>query len=142
MRNSYLRIVMILLILISSSFLVACSSGARSGKAENAPAVTKEKINGTDLSRLTLTAKAAERLGIQLAAVANNAVPYSAVLYGLNGKTFVYTSPEPLIFVRAPIVVERIEGGRAVLVEGPPSGAAVVTVGAAELYGVEFGVGK
>jgi hypothetical protein len=33
-------------------------------------------------------------------------------------------------------------GARTLVTEGPPEGAVVVTVGAAELYGIEFGVGK
>lgn len=68
-------------------------------------------------------------------------VPYSAVLYDPRGKTWVYTSPEPLVFVRQPIVVDFIEGDRAVLKEGPAVGTEVVTAGAAELFGVENKIG-
>lgn len=68
-------------------------------------------------------------------------VPYSAVLYDPQGKTWVYTSPEPLVFVRQPIVVDFIEGDRAVLKEGPAVGTEVVTAGAAELFGVENKIG-
>lgn len=68
-------------------------------------------------------------------------VPYSAVLYDPQGKTWVYTSPEPLTFVRQPIVVDFIEGDRAVLKEGPAVGTEVVTAGAAELFGVENKIG-
>jgi multidrug efflux pump subunit AcrA (membrane-fusion protein) len=91
---------------------------------------------------LTLTEKAVERLDIQVAEVAENAIPYAALLYELDGSTFVYTNPEPLTFVRAPVVVDRIEGDRVALVEGPPAGTAVVIVGGAELIGIEFGLGK
>ena len=68
-------------------------------------------------------------------------VPYSAVLYDPQGKTWVYTSPEPLVFVRQPIVVDFIEGDRAVLKEGPAVGTEVVTAGGAELYGVVIKIG-
>ena len=105
------------------------------------PAVAEE-IEGSDLKRLTLTEKAVERLGIQVAEVADNTIPYAAVLYGLDGETFVYTNPEPLVYIRAPIVVDHIDGDRAVLAEGPPSGTSVVTVGGAEMIGIEFGLGK
>ena len=121
--------------------LVNASSETAAGTAKN-KAYTSEAIEGTDLSRLVLTAKAAERLDIQVAEAGDNVVPYAAVLYETNGDTFVYTNPEPLTFVRAPIIVDYIEGDRAVLVDGPPSGTAVVIVGAAELVGIEFGVGK
>ena len=64
------------------------------------------------------------------------------VIYDLDGATWVYTSPEPLVFVRYPIVVDYIEGDQAYLVEGPPAGTEVATVGVAELYGADTGVGK
>jgi hypothetical protein len=59
----------------------------------------------------------------------------------VNGAAWVYTAPEPLVYVRHPIVVDYVEGDRAVLSKGPPPGTAVVTVGVAELYGIEVGVG-
>jgi hypothetical protein len=68
-------------------------------------------------------------------------VPYDAVLYDLHGETWVYTSPEPLVYVRAPITVDYIEGELAVLSEGPPAGTEVVTAGASELFGAETGIG-
>ena len=67
-------------------------------------------------------------------------VPYAAVLYGLHGETWVYTSPEPLVFLRQPVTIGDIEGDVAVLLEGPPVGTEVVTAGAAELFGVESGL--
>jgi hypothetical protein len=69
-------------------------------------------------------------------------VPYEAVLYGVHGETWVYTNPEPLVFVRQPIVIDFIEGDLAFLSEGPEVRTAVVTVGAAELFGTETGVSK
>jgi hypothetical protein len=69
-------------------------------------------------------------------------IPYSAVLYDPSGKTWVYTNPTELDFVRQPIQIETIAGEDVILGDGPPTGTPVVTVGAAELYGTEFGVGK
>jgi hypothetical protein len=68
-------------------------------------------------------------------------VPYGAVLYDVNGRTWVYTSPESLVFVRREIVVDHIAGDLAVLTEGPPAGTRVVTLGATELHGAEFEIG-
>ena len=65
-------------------------------------------------------------------------VPYWAVLYDSAGKTWVYTNPEPRVFVRQAITVERIDGATALLSEGPAVGTVVVTTGAEELYGAEF----
>jgi len=108
-----------------------------------------EPIAGTELHKVTLTARAAERLDIKTDRVQDmvvggakrKVVPYAAVLYDASGATWVYTSPEPLVFVRHRIHVEYISGDRAVLSEGPPVGTAVVTVGAAELFGAEFEIG-
>jgi len=73
---------------------------------------------------------------------ARKIIPFAAVIYEPNGTTWVYTNPETLIFIRQPIVIDYIEGGLAVLSEGPEVGIAVVTVGAAELFGAETGVSK
>ena len=69
-------------------------------------------------------------------------IPYAAVLYDAKGNAWVYTNPEPLVFVRQPIQIDTIVGNEVLLVDGPPAGTAVVTVGGAELFGTEFGVGK
>lgn len=64
-------------------------------------------------------------------------VPYSAVYYDGNGAGWVYVNPKPLVYERKPIKIKRIVGGLAVLEDGPPVGAQVVTVGSALLYGAE-----
>jgi multidrug efflux pump subunit AcrA (membrane-fusion protein) len=91
-----------------------------------------------------LSEKAAKRLGIETAAVrsrgSSEVIPYDAVLYDAGGATFTYTSPERLVFVRAPIKVTRIDGDKAILSAGPKAGTEVVTVGLQELYGSEYEV--
>jgi hypothetical protein len=69
-------------------------------------------------------------------------IPYGAVLYDAHGDTWTYTSPEAMVFVRHAIAIDYIEGDLAILTDGPATGTLVVTSGAAELYGAEFGVGK
>ena len=106
-----------------------------------------EAINGSSLKRVTLTQKAADRLDIKTAKVMVDAsgvmtAPYAALLYDVKGKTWVYTNPEPLAYVRHSVVVDSIKGERAFLKEGPPAGTVVVVVGVAELYGTESGLGK
>jgi hypothetical protein len=66
-------------------------------------------------------------------------VPHAAVVYDAKGKTWVYVNTDPLVFVRQPITIDYIQGDLAVLSDGPAAGTAVVTVGAAELLGTEFG---
>ncbi len=63
-------------------------------------------------------------------------------MYDPEGGTWVYTNPEPLVFERAAITVDFIDGETAALLKGPAEGTLVVTVGSAELYGAEFGVDK
>ena len=69
-------------------------------------------------------------------------VPFSSVIYDPTGKTWVYTNPESRVYVRHLITVDYIEGDNAVLWAGPPAGTAIVAVGAAELFGLEVGIGK
>jgi hypothetical protein len=126
---------------------IAASSGSSTSKEETGDAEPAKvtPIKGTDLSRVTLSADAAKRLGIATAAVAaqgsdRKVIPYDAVIYAADGHTFTYTSPKPLTFVRAPITVTDIRGDKAYLSAGPPAGTAVVTVGSQELFGTEYEV--
>ena len=143
MKNNNRSIVLVLLIL-SALALVACG-GTASATTEQQPAVA-EAIEGSDFDRLILTERAAERLGIETAEVSEGenglVVPYSSVIYGTHGETWVYTNPSPLTYVRHEIIVDRIEGGNAFVSEGPAVGTALVTVGVAELYGEETGIKK
>jgi uncharacterized protein YbjT (DUF2867 family) len=135
--------------MIAGLLLVACgqTSSATAGKV--APAKV-EKIDGTELNRVVLTEKAAQRLDIQTALVREEqikgaqrkVIPYAAVVYDLQGKTWTYTNPEPLTFVRQAVTVDYIEGDNVVLMDGPAAGTTVVTVGVPELYGADTGIGK
>ena len=69
-------------------------------------------------------------------------IPYAAVVYTPTGETWVYTSPKRLTFVRQRIIVDRIDGRPGVPLAGPTAGTEVVTVGVAELFGAESGVGS
>ena len=149
MRHSK-RWLAILGLLIAIPQLSACtqtSAEAESGGAE--PAKVEHVEGSEEVSRLTLTPKAVERLGIKttplseatVAGKKRKVVPYGAVLYDADGKTSVYVNSARNTYVREPVTVDFIEGDRAVLVAGPAAGTAIVTVGAAELYGTETGVG-
>jgi hypothetical protein len=138
MKSIY-RSIIILLTLISLS-LTACASKSESSKKVDP--VTLEEIDGTDFKRLVLTEKAAERINVQTAEVSGNVLPYAAVIYDTEGNTWIYTNPEPLTYIRAPILVDHIEGNQAILTEGLDAGTKVVTLGVSELYGAETGVSK
>ena len=137
----------ILAVIGLAGLLLAACSGAPPESASKEAAVVVEKNEATGISRLALSAKAADRLGIATAPVAaapagrGTAVPYSAVVYDKDGATWAYTNPEGLVYLRAAITVDRIAENLAILSSGPPVGTSVVTVGTAELWGVETGVG-
>lgn len=104
-----------------------------------------EPVEGNgDLQRVTFTAEGAKRIGLRTATVRRSAkhtlVPYAALLYDPEGKTYVYTSPRSLEFLRAEVQVRSIAGDRVILSDGPPVGTEIVTVGATEVYGTELEV--
>jgi hypothetical protein len=94
-------------------------------------------VSGADHG-LTLNQRMRVELEIAGSDEKRKVVPYSAVYYDAKGSAWVYVSPQPLVFIRERIGVERIAGELAVLTEGPPVGTAVVTVGAPLLYGAEI----
>jgi membrane fusion protein, heavy metal efflux system len=69
-------------------------------------------------------------------------VPYASILYDHNGGAWVYESMGKHVFARRRVVVDHVVGPEAVLALGPKPGTKVVTDGAAELFGTEFGGSK
>jgi RND family efflux transporter MFP subunit len=69
-------------------------------------------------------------------------VPSSAVLYDINGGNWVYAKIAPYVYSRRRVEVSHIVDDFAVLTRGVEVGDEVVTAGAAEIFGTEFGVGK
>ena len=67
------------------------------------------------------------------------AVPAAAIVRDINGGEWVYRKTQPNVFVRQRIAVARVADGTALLAAGLESGAEIVTDGAAELFGTEFG---
>jgi hypothetical protein len=113
--------------------------------AEPVPPAAVEQVPGSELSRVTLTQEATERLGLRTAPVraaagTGRVVPFAAVMYDADGAAWVYTVKAERTYLRAPIVVDRVDGGNAYLSDGPAAGTGVVTVGVPELYGSEYGV--
>ncbi len=108
-----------------------------------------EETEQKGIMRVTLDARAAERIGLQTAAVtedrvgaaSRNVMPYGALLYDTKGETWAFTNPQPLVFIRQKVVVQDIVGDRVILAEGLPAGTVVVTVGATELLGAEHKYG-
>jgi hypothetical protein len=143
---------------VVAGFVVAglTLAGCDAGRTESAQHGEEDKpaqvqpIQGTDTSRVVLTARAAERIGVKTEPVRevvasgttarSPAVPVTALVYDRTGAVWVYTSTEPRTYVRQRVTVARIDGNLALLLSGPAPGTAVTTVGAAELLGAEYGV--
>ncbi len=120
-------------------------------KHEAVEPYTKQETATSGLYRVTLTEDTSRRLDVKTKPVEEararsgalrKVIPYAGVIYDLNGATFAYTSPEALSYVREPIRIDYIEKGIVYMLEGPKIGTPVVVAGAAELYGIEFGLGK
>ncbi len=132
--------------------LAACSGGGGSGaEAEKNPPAKLIAVTGTDRKQVQLTPKAAERIGLQTSPAGEGShaggptevvVPYSALVYDAHGAASVYTTPGPLTFARVPVTIDTIDGNSVYLTQGPAVGTTVVTVGAVELFGTEFGIGQ
>ena len=136
-------------LLIVGMQLTACQRPVVKHEAEHPAEV--EAVEGSDLSRVTLTEKAAARIDLKTtpvreqrmsrSALPRKVVPHSALIYGPQGETWIYTSPQPRTFIRYKVDVDYVEGDLVVLNDGPPAGTVVASVAVAQLYGTEFGVG-
>lgn len=139
-RWGALGIVAVLAVVLALSL-----GGPPAAEAPITEPATLEHVDGSELSRITLTDQAAARIDLQTAPVVTAgdrlAVPSAAVIVDPDGSTWVYEAIEPLVFVRAQVVVEDEQDGTAFLADGPAVGTEVVSLGAAELYGVEHGIG-
>ena len=102
---------------------------------------TIKPICGCYLAQVQLTDRAAARLGVETEAVKGSAnrvvVPRTAVFVDSDGVWWVYTQQQPRTFVRHEIVIASERRRVAFLSDGPEVGTEVVTVGVAELYGLE-----
>jgi hypothetical protein len=125
---------------------LGASGCAKSSSFDNQPAenttASVKTVHGVD--QVTLTPEGARRLGVRTGTISTTGgekvIPYAAVLYAADGSTFTFVSPKPRVYHEARIVVDRIDGNRAILRRGPAAGTSVVTVGSAELIGTAQGV--
>jgi len=129
------------LVVVASVLLAGCEETQPESADEPAQVVP---IKGSDVPKVVLTAEAAHRIGLKTATVeaseTSTVVPLAAVVYDRDGSTWVYTVEAPLTYVRERVTLGDVDGDVALLEDGPPAGTEVVTVGAAELLGSEYGV--
>jgi hypothetical protein len=144
-RRPRTRLAVAAVVVVAASVpLSACKEIEEEAAEGYLPAKTAP-IKGSDMLRVTFTDEGARRIGLRTAPVRRSGtrevVPYAALIYDAEGKTYVYRTTGRLTFVREPVDVARIGAREAVLSRGPAPGTRVVTVGAAEVYGTELDVG-
>jgi hypothetical protein len=150
MRRSKLRLRLFGagLAVVAALSLSACKEVEEESAAGYEPAKL-EPIKGSkddEAKRIVFTKEGAQRVDLKTARVRANGdgggdqtvIPYAALIYNDEAKTFVYTSDKPLSFERVPVKVDRIDEDRVLLSEGPRAGTEVVTTGATEVYGTEL----
>ncbi|WP_328996204.1 hypothetical protein OG394_16275 [Kribbella sp. NBC_01245] len=130
---------------LAAVLLVSSCGGAVTDKyaVGHEPAHVEEVAGG--LPRIVLEEAAVKRLAIETVPVVKSAnvlvVPSAAVFVDPKGHWWVYTNPEPGVFVRHEIKIQRQAGDLAYLLSGPAVGTKVATVGVPSLYGVEEEIG-
>src|SRR5512134_3040119 len=98
--NPLIRRLSLLGMIVSVLPLAACSQHDSHAAHADHPAQV-DKIEGSELSRVTLTEKAAERIGLETASVQEQeldgslrqVVPYSSLFFDHTATTEIYTSP-------------------------------------------------
>lgn len=143
MRQRYLKRLSAGLVVIAALSFSACKEIEEESASGYEPSKLEPiKGKGDDFQRVTFTEEGAARTDLETARVrrsgGHTAIPYAALIYNDEAKTFVYVNPKPLTFERVPITVDRVEGDRVLLSKGPEPGTKVVTVGATEVYGAEL----
>ena len=126
--------------------VVGALPGSEEAHSKPKPVVLEE-VAGSDLLKLTLTESAAERLDIETATVSETPdgglfIPSAALIITPDGSHWVYTNPEPLVYLRHEITEVVEDDFQAYYADGPPAGTHVVITGVPELYGAEYGIGK
>lgn len=131
----------------------AMSSKPQLGKPITAPPTADAAISSADLyyevDNRELRLMPGQRIGVDITMTSVTQaliIPAAAILYDIYGGTWVYVqashSEAGIKFVRKRVLLEWVDGDQAVISQGPPVGSLVVTDGAAELFGTEFGAGK
>ncbi|HEU4513270.1 MAG TPA: hypothetical protein VFR87_09205 [Nocardioidaceae bacterium] len=130
---------------IAAVLLASCANTTSDAYVvENDPGHV-EHVDGSDLGRVHLTPAAVKRLQIDTTLVRRAGeslvVRDEAMFVDPDGAWWVYTNPAPGVYVRHEVSLAGHRGDLALLTSGPKPGTEVVTVGVAELYGIEAEVG-
>jgi hypothetical protein len=131
------------LLLSAGLALTACGPAAQGADELPEVAAVEPAADGGP-GVLTLSEAAESRLGIETGQVtigpSGLEIPYSALVYAADGSTWVFVQTDERTYQRAAVSVAAKNGDAMSIRSGPSAGTAVVTVGAAELVGVEIGI--
>ena len=124
--------------------------GAPARRVTGPPAANRERGQRRSVLRVCLATRRlamrpGERLAVRLPLKSVEralVVPQSAVVYDVNGGTWVYEQRAPHQFARRRVELGGPAGANVIVARGLTDGMTIVTVGAAELYGTEFYVSK
>jgi hypothetical protein len=137
------RPLLLIAALAASAGLAACGNALAEDDPPDPPAHLVQ-IKGTTRNAVVLTEEAARRVGIATEPATGSpqrvVIPVAALVYDKDGGTWTYVVTAPLTYERQSVALLEIAGDQAILKSGPAPGARVVTVGAAELLGTEYGV--
>ncbi len=98
-----------------------------------------------EIDNRALGLRPGQRVGVDLPLVGAreaHVVPSASIIYDIYGGAWVYAVTGEREYTRQRVAVMWVEGNDAILQAGPSMGAEVVSAGAAELFGTEFGAGK
>ena len=133
-----------MVLLAAGVALAGCETSAEGADPGLAEVATVDTAEDGGSAVISLSEAAERRLAIATTPVATDpagfVIPYAALVYATDGSTWVFVRKEPLTYQRTPVTVAGKAGDRVTITAGPPAGAEVVTVGAAELVGVETGI--
>lgn len=141
------RITVLMVAAFTACLVAPCASALAAETAvKKVMPARVEATSDAKIMKVTLTPKAAERLGVVIDEVRADPsgrliVPYASVLYDLTGKTWVYISADPLTFARGAVVIDTIKGDNVYLTDGPPAGTKVLAAGVPQVFGTEVKVG-
>jgi hypothetical protein len=131
-------------VLAAALLLGGCKEAPEESLSSGYEPAHVEAVEGSDVQKVTYTEIGADRVGLATATAERQGeltvVPYEALIYDGQGATWVYTVPEQLTYVRAPVTVDHIDGGEVFVSDGLSPDTEVVTVGASEVYGTELGM--
>lgn len=131
---------------VLAAVVVAAGCSRPSSAPPAAPPAVLEPVPGSALRVVVLSEPAFDALQVRTeparAAAGALMIPNTAVIYSPDGAAWTYVVLGPRSYLRHAIVVDRVTGTEAFLKSGPVAGTKVVTVGAPELLGTEYGVGE